>query len=80
MVKVPTTASAFRELGEVHLRGGDILNHCMETDQGSVRMSIRRVVERERWDLLSNLKHKSLGVVAYNGRLPVGWNPVYERR
>jgi len=54
LMEVPATAPASWETGEVHLRRWDILNHCMETDQGSVGVNIRRVVGREWRDLSSN--------------------------
>ena len=65
LMEVPATAPASWEPGEVHLRGWDILNHCMETDQGSVGVNIRRVAERERRDLSSN--PESLWAVTRNG-------------
>ena len=78
LMEVPATAPASWEPGEVHLRRWDILNHCMKTDQGSVGVNIRRVVERERRDLSSN--PESLWAVARNGDSPVGLNPACERQ
>ena len=65
LIEIPATASTFRESGEVHLRGRDVLDRCMEANQGSVGVNIRRIVEREWWDLLS--KPELPGTIAYNG-------------
>ena len=54
LMEVPTTTPASWETGEVHLWRWDVLNHCMETDQGSVGVNIWRVAEREGRDLSSN--------------------------
>ena len=45
LIEVPATAPTLREPGEVHLRRRDILNHCMEANQRSVGVRVRRVVE-----------------------------------
>jgi hypothetical protein len=80
LIEVPATAFAFREPGEVHLRRRCVLNHCMETDQGSIGMSIRGVVEREWRNLSSILSAKSLGEIANDRHLPVGWNRACKRQ
>jgi len=51
LIEVPATTSTFREPGEVHLRRRNVLNHRMETDQGSIGVSIWRVAERYWRDL-----------------------------
>jgi hypothetical protein len=52
LVEVPATTFTSRQPGEVHFWRRDILNHRIKTDQGSVPMRIRRIVQRE-WGNLS---------------------------
>jgi hypothetical protein len=56
LIKVPATTSAIREPGEVYLWRRDILDHRMETNQCPIGVNVRRIVEREWWDLSS--KHE----------------------
>lgn len=66
MIEIPAATSTFREPGEVHLWRRGILNHRVETNQRSVGVSIRRVVEREWWDLSSKPERPGPGTIAYN--------------
>lgn len=52
-IEAPTATSTPRESGKVHLRRRNVLDHCVETDQGPIKVNVWRIVERE-WRNLSS--------------------------